>query len=34
MYQVWDYDIFLFNCDEVEISFYEDQGFQVVKGVK
>jgi hypothetical protein len=31
MYQVWDYDIFLFDCNEDEVTFFEDQGFQVVK---
>ena len=31
MYQVWDYDIFLFDCEEHEVGFFEDQGFQVVK---
>ena len=31
MYQVWDGDLYLFNCDEIEVDEYLDQGFSVVK---
>lgn len=31
MYQVWDGDLFLFNCDSEEVDLYNEQGFRVVK---
>lgn len=31
MYQVWDGDQYLFNCDEDEADIYSEQGFELVK---
>jgi hypothetical protein len=31
MVQVWDNDLFLFYCDELEADLYADQGFNIVK---
>lgn len=32
MCKVYDGDLFLFSCDEVEAEMYAEQGFKIVKG--
>ena len=31
MYQVWDNDVFLFECEADDVDSFKSQGFKVVK---
>jgi hypothetical protein len=34
MFQVWDGDLFLFNCVAEEADMYSEEGYTVVQGDK